>query len=106
VTKVYSVYILTNWQHSVFYTGVTNNLFRRVFEHKLKLEAGFTSKYNCNRLMYYEDFGYVWDAIHREKQLKKYRREWKKNLINEMNPEWRDLSEGWYDLREMLNYIR
>jgi putative endonuclease len=56
--------------------------------------------------VYYEEFGYVWDAIRREKQLKKYRRDWKKNLINSMNPGWQDLSAGWYDSREFENFIR
>ena len=96
----YSVYILTNWKHSVFYTGVTNNLVRRVFEHKAKVNHGFTHKYNCSQIMYFEEFQYIWDAIHREKQIKKYKREWKKNLINSMNPAWKDLSEGWYDSHE------
>ena len=96
----YSVYILTNWKHTVYYTGVTNNLVRRIFEHKVKLNHGFTSRFNCNQLMYYEEFQYILYAIHREKQIKKYRREWKRNLITSINPEWRDLSEDWYDSRE------
>ena len=97
---IYSVYILTNWKRTVFYTGVTNNLVRRVFEHKAHVNQGFTSTYNCNHLMYFEEYKYIWDAIHREKQIKKYKRQWKKNLINSLNPEWRDLSEDWYDIRE------
>jgi putative endonuclease len=101
-----SVYILSNWKFTVLYTGVTNDLFRRVFEHKVKLNKGFTSKYNCNKLLYYEEFGDVMDAINREKQIKKYKRAWKKNLINSMNPEWKDLSEGWYDQRELANFTR
>ena len=84
----------------MFYTGVTNNLTLRVFQHKARINPGFTSKYNCNCLLYFEEFKDVRDAIHREKQIKKYKRERKKNLINSMNPEWRDLSEGWYDQRE------
>ena len=104
--RTYYVYILTNWKHTVLYTGITNNIERRVFEHKIKFNKGFTNKYNCNQLMYYEEFGYVWDAIRREKQLKKYRREWKENLINSMNPDWQDLSAGWYDSREFENFIR
>ena len=93
-------YILCNWKQTVFYTGATNDLVRRVFEHKVKMNPGFTAKYNCNQLMYYEEFQYIWDAFHREKQIKKYRREWKRNLINSVNPDWRDLSDGWYDSRE------
>jgi len=98
--NVYTVYILTNWKHTVFYVGVTNNLFRRVFEHKIKLNNGFTAWYNVNQLIYYEEFKYISDALHREKQLKKYKRQWKKNLVNSFNPEWADLSDGWYDPRE------
>ena len=64
------------------------------------MNRGFTSSYNCNYLMYFEEFRYIWDAIHREKQIKKYKREWKMNLVNSLNPEWRDLSEGWSDIRE------
>jgi len=79
---------------------MSSDLVHRVFQHKIKFYSGFTSTYNCNLLVYYEDFPNVSDALHREKQLKKYRREWKKNLINSFNPEWRDLSEGWYDPRE------
>ena len=98
------VYILSNWKHSVFYTGVTNNLERRVFEHKVKVKIGFTEKYNCNQLMYYEEFNYINEAVHREKQLKKYKREWKINLINSFNPDWRDLSEGWYSPEEIESF--
>lgn len=98
--KTYSVYILSNWKFTVFYVGVTNNLERRVFEHKIKLNKGFTNQYNCNQLLYYEDYSEIHEALHREKQLKKYRREWKKSLIKEFNPDWKDLSEGWYDQRE------
>lgn len=74
--------------------------FSTRIEHKSKTNRGFTVKYNCTLLVYFEEFGDIVDAIHREKQLKKYRREWKKELIGELNPEWKDLSEGWYDRRE------
>ena len=103
---IYSVYILTNKHHTVFYVGVTNNLARRVFQHKVKLNRGFTAKYNCDKLVYFEEFRYIRDAIHREKQLKKYRRDWKKDMITEMNSEWKDLSDGWYDPREFETFIR
>lgn len=106
MTRTYYVYILANWKYTVFYTGVTNDLVRRVFEHKLKLNKGFTSKYNCHKLLYFEEFGDIMDAIHREKQIKKYKRAWKKNLINSMNPEWRDLSEGWYEKGEIDNFMK
>ena len=103
---IYYVYILTNKHHTVLYTGVTNNIERRVFEHKLKVNHGFTARYNCDRLVYFEEFQKISVAIRREKQLKKYRREWKHNLIKQMNPEWRDLSDGWYDPREFETFVR
>lgn len=94
--NMYFVYIISNWKHSVFYTGVTNDVERRVYEHKMKLIPGFTSRYNCNKLLYYEEHNDINYAIKREKLIKKYKRDWKKNLINSINPEWKDLSEGWY----------
>src|SRR5882762_11920637 len=93
---IYYVYILTNQRHTVLYTGVTSDLEQRIFEHKTKLYSGFTAKYNCDKLIYYEEFSEIEEAIHREKQLKKYRRVWKENLINLENPERKDLSEDWY----------
>lgn len=93
----YYVYILTNKRHTVLYTGVTNNLERRIFQHKTKFNKGFTSKYNCDQLVYFEEYSSVREAIHREKQLKKYLRKWKIELITKMNPDWRDLSNEWYD---------
>ena len=105
-TKTYSVYILSNKNLGVLYTGVTNNLVLRVFQHKIKLNKGFTAKYNCCVLLYYEEFHDIREAIHREKQIKRYRREWKKNLINSQNPDWGDLSHGWYDPREFAAFIR
>ena len=103
---IYYVYILTNKHHTVLYTGVTNNIERRVFEHKTKVNPGFTARYNCDRLVYFEEFQSIRIALHRERQLKKYRREWKENMICQMNPEWRDLSDGWYDPREFETFIR
>ena len=103
---IYYVYILTNKHHTVLYTGVTNNIERRVFEHKTKVNPGFTARYNCDRLVYFEEFQSIRIALHRERQLKKYRREWKENMISQMNPEWRDLSDGWYDPREFETFIR
>jgi len=85
------VYILTNKTNKVLYIGVTNNLIRRIFEHKNKLVDGFTSKYNLNKLVYYEHFTHINEAIKREKRLKKWNREWKNKLISEQNPEWKDL---------------
>ena len=89
--KQYYVYILTNKNNSVLYTGVTNNLKRRVYEHKEKLVPGFTEKYNIVKLVYYEICEDVNSAISREKKIKGGSRQKKIDLINGMNPEWRDL---------------
>jgi putative endonuclease len=91
-TKLYYVYILTNKCNSVFYTGVTNNLERRCYEHKKKLIKGFTSKYNVDKLVYYEVFDMIIDAIAREKQIKGYTRIKKKKLIENFNNNWDDLN--------------
>lgn len=85
------IYILTNSTHSVLYIGVTNNLVRRIYEHKNKLLKGFTCDYSVNRLVYYEQFNDIVAAITREKQLKNWHRAWKENLIEGSNPTWRDL---------------
>lgn len=92
----YYVYILTNWNNTVMYIGVTNNLERRVWEHKLKLVAGFTKKYNVTKLVYYEETNDVTAAIAREKILKGWLRKKKNALVETMNPTWKDLSEDWY----------
>ena len=81
----------------MLYIGITRDIEGRVFNHKTKSSKGFTSKYNCDRLVHLETYSNVKEAIAREKELKKYRRAWKENLINENNPSWDDLSEGWYD---------
>ncbi len=94
--KNYYVYILTNKSNKVLYTGVTNNLTRRVYEHKHKLIKGFTSKYNLNKLVYYEITNYVGAAIQREKQIKGWLRKKKIDLIESLNPDWEDLSK--YDV--------
>ena len=88
----YYVYITTNKNNTVLYTGVTNNLERRMHEHKTKANRGFTSKYNVYKLVYFEHFTDINQAIAREKQLKKWRRQWKEALINANNPNWNDLS--------------
>ncbi len=77
------------------YTGMTNNLKRRVSEHKAKQVQGFTQKYNITRLIYYESFNYAQDAITREKQIKGWLRIKKINLIESVNPKWKDISEDW-----------
>ena len=87
----YYVYILANRSRTL-YTGVTNNLIRRIYEHKQKLIAGFTQKYNIDRLVYYEETSDIKAAITREKQIKGWLRAKKIALIESMNPEWKDLS--------------
>lgn len=88
---MYFVYILSNKSNNVTYIGVTNNLARRVYEHKNKMVEGFTSKYNVNKLIYYEEFKETEYALKREKQLKGWTKLKKANLINKLNPEWKDL---------------
>jgi putative endonuclease len=87
----YFVYILTNKKEGVLYIGVTSNLVKRVFEHKSKYVEGFSEKYNLTRLVYYEMVTDVNSAIEREKQLKKWNRDWKVRLINSFNRNWDDL---------------
>jgi putative endonuclease len=94
--KRYYVYIMTS-PTGTLYTGVTNNLKRRVYEHKHKLTEGFSKKYNIIRLVYYEETGDVQAALAREKQIKGWVR-WKKiELIKSVNPKWEDLSEAWFE---------
>ena len=95
-TRSYWVYILAS-RTCTLYVGVTNDLQRRVFEHKEGQTPGFTKRYGVNRLVYFEGFGDVTQAIAREKELKGWRRARKVDLVESMNPEWRDLSQGWYD---------
>ncbi len=87
------VYIMTNKHNTVLYTGVTNDLARRVWEHKEKLKGGFASRYNLTKLVYYEVFDSIKSAIAREKQIKAGSRRKKVELINKMNSEWKDLYE-------------
>ena len=90
------VYIATN-RSGTLYIGVTNNLGRRMWEHKQKVGSTFAARYNITRLVYFEEANSIVDAIAREKQLKRWRREKKVALIERENPEWTDLSEGWYE---------
>ena len=92
----YYVYILTNWNNKVMYIGVTNNLERRVQEHKSKQIEGFTKKYNVTKLVYYDVTNDINEAITMEKKLKGWNRERKNTLVESLNPEWRDLSEDWF----------
>lgn len=89
------VYILAS-DSGTLYTGVTNNLERRLSEHKQGLFDGFTKKYDCHRLVFYEHFGDVKTAIAREKQLKNWNRKKKEELIKKLNPRWEDLSKEWH----------
>ena len=95
--KSYYVYIVTNKNNNVLYTGVTNDLQRRVYEHKNKIISGFTEKYNINKLVYFEETSDIESAILREKQIKSGSRQKKVDLINSCNEEWTDLSKDWYD---------
>jgi len=92
--RQYYVYIMANRRNGTIYTGVTNSLYRRVWEHKNGLVEGFTKRYHIHMLVYYEKFGGVNKAIHREKCIKKWERQWKINLIEKMNPDWNDLYEN------------
>jgi putative endonuclease len=96
-THQYYVYILTNKLNSVLYVGVTSNLEGRIYDHKQKTFKGFTATYNCNKLVYFEEYQWIQDAIAREKQLKAGSRQKKVDLIEAENPLWNDLSESWYD---------
>ena len=86
------VYILTNRFNKVLYIGVTNNLERRMYEHRNKMINGFTKKYNLTKLVYFEETSDIQSAIEREKQLINWHRDWKINLINQFNPDWKDLA--------------
>jgi len=94
--KQYCVYIMTNSRHTVLYTGVTNDLQCRVLEHKNKTGSAFTKKYNIDKLVYYENGDDVRVAIAREKQIKAGSRQDKIDLINSINPEWKDLNEEFW----------
>lgn len=92
---MYFVYMLSNWDDAVLYIGVTSNLPRRLYEHRNGLADGFTKKYNVHKLVYYEQTSDVYSAVSREKQLKKWSRSKKNDLIAKVNPGWVDLAEGW-----------
>ena len=95
MTNSYYVYILTNWNNKVMYIGVTNNLQRRLYEHKTEAIEGFTKQYKVHKLVYFEQTGDICSAIEREKQLKGWLRRKKNELVESINPEWRDLSDDW-----------
>jgi putative endonuclease len=89
--RQYYIYIMTNKNNAVLYTGMTNDLARRVWEHKEKKKKGFTCRYNAIKLVYYEIFATAYDAIAREKQIKAGSRQKKLDLVNKVNPDWKDL---------------
>ena len=93
----YYVYILTNKSNTVLYVGVTSDIQGRTWDHKNKTFKGFSATYGCNKLVYYEEYQWIQDAIAREKLLKAGSRQKKVDLVNSVNPLWNDLSEGWYD---------
>lgn len=94
IMSYYFVYILSNSNNTTLYIGVTSNLTKRIWEHKNKIADGFSQEYNINKLVYYETHNDINAAIIREKQLKKWKREWKERLINENNINWNDLYES------------
>jgi len=100
--RVFHVYILTNIS-KMLYIGVTNDLQRRIYEHKHKLVPGFSAKYNLHRLVYFEAFGHIGDAIMREKQLKGWLRSRKVALIQSQNPKWSDLAADWFKTAKISN---
>ncbi|MCI0550351.1 MAG: GIY-YIG nuclease family protein [Anaerolineae bacterium] len=91
MSKMYFVYLMTNQRNTFLYTGVTNDLYRRVAEHKAKTGSSFTKRYNVTKLIYYEEYGEISLAIEREKQIKSWSRKRKEELIKDMNPEWKEL---------------
>lgn len=96
--REYFVYILASKRNGTLYIGMTNNLPRRMWEHKQGLLEGFTKKYNVHQLVYSDSFTRPYEAIQAEKRLKKWNRQWKIQLIESVNPEWKDLSEGLMDM--------
>ncbi len=92
--KKYYVYLLSSQKNGTLYIGVTSNLIRRIREHKEGKVEGFTKKYKIDKLVYYEVYGEVGMALYREKQLKKWKREWKLDLVEKENPNWKDLFDS------------
>ena len=93
---MYYIYILTNKTNNVLYIGMTNDIHRRIKEHKSEMINGFSKRYHTHKLVYFEEYTHPTEAIAREKQLKGYKRDKKIALINQLNPEWNDLSDDWY----------
>jgi putative endonuclease len=101
VKKEAFIYIITNYEKTTLYIGVTNDIERRILEHKIGQGSGFSSRYKLKHLMYFEEHTTIKDAIEREKQLKNWHKDWKWNLIKEENPQLLDLAADWYD-EEMI----
>ena len=98
MSRIYYIYILASQCNRTLYIGVTNNLIRRVYEHKTKFDKySFTAQYHVNKLVYFEEIDDISEAIRREKQLKGWNRDWKLSLIEKENPNWYDLSKDWFD---------
>lgn len=95
--KQYYVYFVANWTGKTLYTGVTSNLEKRIQQHKNGTYKGFSSKYKTNKLVYFETVTDINAALEREKQIKNWRRDKKDMLVKKLNPEWKDLSESWYE---------
>lgn len=93
VFRIFHVYLMASKRNGTLYIGVTSDLVRRVWEHRTDFTHGFTTRYGVHMLVYYEEHAAAEDAIRREKQIKKWNRQWKSNLIERVNPEWRDLWE-------------
>ena len=93
---------MTNKRHNVLYVGVTSDLETRVLEHKKGVHPeAFTARYRCHKLVWFQEFDDIEVAIAQEKRVKRWRRDWKNEAIAELNPEWRDLSEDWYDQKDL-----
>lgn len=94
---IYYVYILASQKNGTLYIGMTNDLQKRVYEHKTGIVKGFTQKYGVGMLVYFEEFQQVQEAIQRENNMKKWKRAWKLRIIEEENPKWNDLAKDWYN---------
>ena len=96
MTDTFYIYLMTNKNNTVIYTGMTNDIQRRTWEHKFEKGSKFTNKYNCHKLVYFEALDTAEEALEREQQIKAGSRAKKELLINKENPDWKDLSEGWF----------
>ena len=101
--STFYVYILASQRNGTLYIGLTNDIERRIAEHKNKIYQGFTAKYNVNMLVYFEEHDTYDEAYNRERQMKKWKRIWKLNLIEKENPDWKDLSADWFNSPQERN---